>query len=111
MNKVDKTIGHVTEAGANLFEELGFPPDEAKRLQAQSRREIEAVRDLMEQMMVELGDWVFSSGMSHEECAERLMIAPEQLLDIVNRKSGEFSLAASIDLMIRTGRPVKITLA
>ena len=32
--KIDTEIRHVTKPGANLFLELGFTPDEAKRLQA-----------------------------------------------------------------------------
>ena len=32
--KIDTEIRHVTKPGANLFLELGFAPDEAKRLQA-----------------------------------------------------------------------------
>ena len=42
--KIDTEIRHVTKPGANLFLELGFPPDEAKRLQAASRRQINDTR-------------------------------------------------------------------
>ena len=35
--KIDTEIRHVTKPGANLFLELGFTRDEAKRLQAASR--------------------------------------------------------------------------
>ncbi|MEO8188667.1 MAG: XRE family transcriptional regulator, partial [Burkholderiaceae bacterium] len=36
---VDTEIRHVTKRGANLFLELGFPPDEARRLHAASRKQ------------------------------------------------------------------------
>lgn len=38
--KVDTEIRHVTKPGANLFLELGFSAEEAKRLQAASRKQI-----------------------------------------------------------------------
>ncbi|CAB5715357.1 Uncharacterised protein [Delftia tsuruhatensis] len=37
---IDIEIRHVTKAGSNLFLELGFPPKEASRLQAASRKRI-----------------------------------------------------------------------
>ena len=38
--KIDTEISHVTKPGANLFRELGFSAEEAKRLQAASRKQI-----------------------------------------------------------------------
>ncbi len=38
--KIDTEIRHVTRQGANLFLELGFKPDESKRLQAASRKQM-----------------------------------------------------------------------
>jgi hypothetical protein len=42
--KIDAEIQHVTKARANLFLGLGFPPAEAKRLQAASRTQINDTR-------------------------------------------------------------------
>ena len=36
--KIDAEIRHVTKPGANLFLELGFSAEEARRLQAASRK-------------------------------------------------------------------------
>ena len=52
--KIDTKIRHVTKPGANLFLELGFTPDEAKRLQAASRQQINDARLLKQQLMEEL---------------------------------------------------------
>jgi len=56
--KIDTEIRHVTRPGANLFLELGFTPDEAKRLQAASRKQINATRLLKQQLMEELTVWI-----------------------------------------------------
>ena len=39
-------IRHVTKPGKNIFQELGFAPAEAKRLQAASRKQINDARQL-----------------------------------------------------------------
>lgn len=44
MNKIDTRIRHVTRPDSNLFAELGFPPNEAERYQAESRAQIEHTR-------------------------------------------------------------------
>jgi hypothetical protein len=38
--KIDTKIRHVTKPGINLFLELGFPPDKAKRLYAASKKQM-----------------------------------------------------------------------
>jgi len=52
--KIDTEIRHVTRREANLFLELGFEPDEAKRLQTASRRQINDTRLLKQQLMGDL---------------------------------------------------------
>ena len=42
--KTDTAIRRVTKPGANLFLELGFPPTEAKRLQAAPQKQIDDTR-------------------------------------------------------------------
>ncbi len=54
------SIRHVTKPGANLFLELGFSSDEAERLHAASRKQINDTRLLKEQLMTELSSWIDS---------------------------------------------------
>ena len=56
--KIDTEIRHVTKQGTNLFLELGFSREEAKRLQAASRKQINDTRLLKEQLMNELAVWI-----------------------------------------------------
>ncbi len=51
-------IRHVTKPGANLFVELGLPLEEAKRLQAASKKQINDSRQLKEPLMGELASWI-----------------------------------------------------
>ena len=81
--KIDPEIRHVTKPGANLFLELGFSSDEAKRLQAASRKQINDTRLLKQQLMqpfqdarsapndlTEADQWALGLGASraHEQC-------------------------------------------
>jgi hypothetical protein len=43
--QIDTEIRHMTEPAANLFLEFGFAPDEAQRLQAALRTEIDYSRE------------------------------------------------------------------
>jgi predicted XRE-type DNA-binding protein len=73
--KIDTKIRHVTKPGANLFPELGFTPDEAKRLQAASRKQIDATRLLKQQLMEELSLWIAKHHLKQAEAAEILMVS------------------------------------
>ncbi len=48
---IDTEIRHVTKPGANLFQELGFSAEEAKRLQTASHKQINDTRQLKEQLI------------------------------------------------------------
>jgi predicted XRE-type DNA-binding protein len=73
--KIDTKIRHVTKPGTNFFPELGFTPDEAKRLQAASRKQIDATRLLKQQLMEELSLWIAKHHLKQAEAAEILMVS------------------------------------
>lgn len=51
---IDAEIRHTTKAGSNVFLELGFPMEEAKRLQAESKQQINDAQLLKERFTAEL---------------------------------------------------------
>ena len=46
----DTKIRHVTPPGANIFTELGFPPEEAERLNADLHAEVDQALTLKRQL-------------------------------------------------------------
>lgn len=42
--KIDTDIRHVSKPGANLFSEMGFPPEDAERLHQASQQQIKDAR-------------------------------------------------------------------
>ncbi|MEA3126733.1 MAG: hypothetical protein QOD67_3752 [Caballeronia sp.] len=61
---IDTDVSHVTKPGANLFRELGFSAEEAKLLQAASRRQINDTQRLKEQLRVNQETLPLSAGSS-----------------------------------------------
>jgi predicted XRE-type DNA-binding protein len=107
--KIDTEIRHVTKRGANLFLELGFPPEEAKRLHAASRRQINDIRLLKEQLMAELAGWIEQHRLKQAQAAQILMVSRPRVSDVVNRKTGKFTIDALIEMLSRAGKPVRLS--
>ena len=70
--KIDTEIRHVTKPGANLFLELGFSPEEAKRLHLASQQQINDTKQLKEQLMAELAAWIEQHHLKQAEAARSL---------------------------------------
>lgn len=54
--KIDTETRHITPAGGNVFADLGFGPEEAAALKAESDRRISQKLALKESLTVELAD-------------------------------------------------------
>ncbi len=106
--KIDTTIRHVTKPGANLFMELGFAPAEAKRLQAASRKEINDIQLLKQQLMDELSSWIGEHHLTQAAAAQILMVSRPRVSDVMNKKTAKFTIDTLVELLSRIGRPVKL---
>lgn len=110
MNKTDTKIRHVTKSGTNLFTELGFSPDDARRYQAESRELINHTLALKEQLMEELVSWIKDSHLKQGEAAEILHVTRPRVSDVVNKKASKFTIDALVDMLARVGKPVKVVI-
>jgi len=109
--KIDTKIRHVTKPGANLFLELGFTPEEAKRLQAASRKQINDTRLLKQQLMEELSVWIAKHRLKQSEAAEILMVSRPRVSDVVNKKTAKFTIDTLVEMLSRVGKPVKLAIS
>lgn len=107
---IDTSIRHVTKPGANIFLELGFAADEAKRLQAASRKQINDTLVLKQQLMEELSTWIAEHHLKQAEAAEILMVSRPRVSDVVNRKATKFTIDALVEMLSRVGKPVKLAI-
>lgn len=110
MNKIDTQVRHVTKPGANLFAELGFSPDDARRYQAESRERIDHTLALKEQLMGELVSWIKDSHLKQGEAAEILHVTRPRVSDVVNKKASKFTIDALVDMLSRVGKSVKVVI-
>ncbi|WP_298012412.1 XRE family transcriptional regulator [uncultured Castellaniella sp.] len=106
--KIDTEIRHVTKPGANLFLELGFPPEEARRLYMASRQQINDSRQLKEQLMAELATWIEQHHLKQAEAAEILMVSRPRVSDVVNKKTAKFTIDTLVEMLSRIGKPVRL---
>jgi predicted XRE-type DNA-binding protein len=106
----DTEIRHVTRPGANLFLELGFSPEEAKRLQAASRKQINDTRLLKQQLMDELSNWIAAHHLKQADAAEILMVSRPRVSDVVNRKTAKFTIDTLVEMLSRIGKPVRLAI-
>ncbi|NYT57793.1 XRE family transcriptional regulator [Alcaligenaceae bacterium] len=106
---IDTEVRHITKAGSNIFLELGFPPEEAKRLQAESKLQINDTQLLKEQLMAELASWMEENHLKQTEAAEILMVSRPRVSDVVNKKTSKFTIDALVGMLSRVGKPVTLS--
>ena len=108
--KIDTEIRHVTKPGANLFRELGFSAEEAARLHAASRQQINDTRLLKEQLMLELAEWIEQHHLKQAEAAKILMVSRPRVSDVVNKKTAKFTIDALVEMLSRVGKQVRLAI-
>jgi len=106
---MDTEIRHVTPAGANLFLDLGFSPAEARKLKAASRKQINDIRVLKQQLMGELAGWIAEHGLRQADAAQILMVSRPRISDVVNRKTAKFTIDTLVEMLSRAGKPVRLS--
>ncbi|MCX5590706.1 helix-turn-helix domain-containing protein [Alcaligenes endophyticus] len=108
---INTEIRHTTKAGSNIFLELGFPPEEAKRLQAESKQQINDTQLFKEQLMAELALWMEENHLKQAEAAEILIVPRPRVSDVVNKKTSKFTIDALVGMLSRIGRPVTLSVS
>ena len=108
--KIDTEIRHVTKPGANLFLELGFSAEEAKRLQTASRQQINDTQQLKEQLMSELVEWIEQHHLKQADAAQILMVSRPRVSDVVNKKTAKFTIDTLVEMLSRVGKPVRLAI-
>ena len=104
-----KIIEHVTPAGGNVFADLGFSPEEAKELKAESDRRIKA--DLKIQLMCEIANTIKERDLKQAEAAKVLEVTRPRVSDVVTGKASKFTIDTLIEMLQRLGKSVSLRIA
>ena len=86
----------ITRGSGNVFQDLGFPSDEAQNLQLRS------------DLMTRIEKFVRASGLMQKDAAARLGVTQPRLNDLLKGKIDKFSLDALVNMLGRAGMRVEI---
>jgi len=107
--KANTKSAHITPAGGNVYADIGFTPEEAAMLKAESSRIISEKLAIKQTLMAELADWIQTKNLKQLEAAEILGITRPRVSDMVNGKSMKFTIDALVDMLARTGKHVEVS--
>lgn len=100
---------HITPAGGNVFADLGFDPEEAAALKAESQRIITEKRAIKESLMTELAGWIEANKLKQADAAAILGVTRPRVSDVMNKKTVKFTIDALVDMAARTGKHVHLS--
>ena len=107
--KRNSKLGHITPAGANIFAELGFEPDEAAKLLSESNKIISEKLVIKEALMTELAVWIEEKDLKQADAAQILGVTRPRVSDVINKKSIKFTIDALVDMLARAGKHVQLS--
>jgi len=96
MKSIDTSITHITSESGNIFEDLGFNPQEAVKLKIKA------------QLMCQISEWIKEKQLKQEDASYLLHVTRPRVSDIMRGKSGKFTIDALIDMLERTGKHVTV---
>jgi len=88
--------GKMTISCGNVFEDLGFPPDEAAAMLAR------------ETLLIELEKELRRRGKKQQALADELGVPRTRISEVMHRKTGRFSVDKLVSLLHRAGKHVEI---
>jgi predicted XRE-type DNA-binding protein len=105
----DNLAGHITPAGGNVFADLGIEPAESAALFEQSQKAIAKKLAIKQQLMDALATWMVSEKLTQAKAATVLGISRPRVSDVIRHKNSNFTVDALIDMVVRTGQTVQIS--
>jgi len=84
-------------AKANVFQDLGFDPEESENLRVRA------------DLMIELSRLIESKGWTQEEAAEVMGVSQPRISDLVRGKIDKFSIDSLVSMLGSAGVKVRIT--
>lgn len=107
--KIETQSAHITPADGNVFEDLGFAPEQAAAMKARSDRIISEKLTIKHSLMDNLAEWIEVKELKQAEAAEILGITRPRVSDLVNKKSVNFTIDALVDMLEKVGKRVQFS--
>jgi predicted XRE-type DNA-binding protein len=90
---------HVTPAGGNIYEDLGFPPGEARNLRIRSM------------LMMTAEQFIAERGLTQARAAELMGVSQPRISDLVRGRIDQFTIDSLINMLTNAGVPVEVRAA
>lgn len=102
---------HITPADGNIFADLGFLPQEAVALKAESDRIIDARFAIQDHLMAELCAWMADTHLSPAEAAQKLGVTSARIIELHGKDYAQFSIESLINLLLSAGEHLSVTVS
>lgn len=99
----------ITPADGNVFADLGFTPEAAAKLKADSQRCISLKRALQDYLVTELAAWIEANDLKPSDIAKILGITRQRVSDVINKNGIEFSIDSLVNMLTRAGKQVTMS--
>lgn len=106
---IDHDTIHITPAGGNIFEDLGFPGEEAVALHAASTARIAEIIDTKRHLMSEICDWIAERSLNEDAAAKILQTPRSSVSDMLDGKVTAFSVETLVEMLRRVGKEATIS--
>ncbi len=90
---------HVTPTGGNVFEDIGFPPGEARNLKIRSMLMLTAERFIEERSLTQA------------DAAALMGVSQPRISDLVRGRVEQFTIDSLINMLTSAGVPVEVRAA
>jgi len=110
MSTDTKTTNVTSATTGNVFADLGFEPQLAAELKSQSERIIADKLAIKEHLLTELAAWIQAKDLTRSDAAARFGVTEQRISDIISKQATHFTLDALVDMALRTGKGVRLTI-
>ena len=107
---IDTQTTNVTSATGNVFADLGFEPLLSAELKSQSERIIADKLAIKEHLLTELAAWIQAKELTRTDAAARFGVTEQRISDIISKKATHFTLDALVEMLLRTGKSVQLSI-
>jgi predicted XRE-type DNA-binding protein len=90
-------VEHVTPAGANIFLDLGFPPEEAENLRIRS------------DLMIQIIRMIRGGGLKQKKAAELFGVSQPRISELMRGRINEFTIDSLVNMLAHAGVTVELT--
>jgi predicted XRE-type DNA-binding protein len=87
---------HITPADGNVFEDIGFPPDEARNLKIRAM------------LMAAVEEFIEERGLTQAQAAELMGVSQPRISDLVRGRIDQFTIDSLINMLTNAGIPVEV---